>query len=216
MIIYTHTDLRGWVPWLLFTHRLKGWVLWLLFTHRLKGWVPWLLFTHRLAWLSFLMIIYTQACGVEFVDYLLTGLSSLTMLPYGPFSTLSTTSHTRSSNLFSKSSKEMKGHSASMWVYLVTEKLTLQVWTGVNQQKMSIGLVGEFFWKVPSFFFLISLCILFWNFDAKFKMAKRNKQCWLSLSNSYSARCLLVRECSARYDWAILKTSPMEGIHVSR
>lgn len=33
---------------------------------------------------------------------------------------------------------------------------------------------------------------------------------------SYSARCLLVLDCSALYDWATQNTSPMEGIHVSR
>lgn len=48
----------------------------------------------------------------------LTGLSSVTILPYGDFKTRSTTSHTKSSRLLSRSSNVINGHSASICVYL--------------------------------------------------------------------------------------------------
>ena len=52
----------------------------------------------------------------------LTGCKSLTYSAYGEARILSTTSQTRSSILFSKSSKVMNGHSASQCVYLVKKK----------------------------------------------------------------------------------------------
>lgn len=56
---YLYADLRGWVPWQLFTHRLKGWVPWWLYNTDSRGWVPWWFFTHRLRGSSSL-IIYLQ------------------------------------------------------------------------------------------------------------------------------------------------------------
>lgn len=112
---------------------------------------------------------------------------------------------TKSSILVSSSSKSMNGHSPSIWVYL-NLNLTLRK----ARNWLSRECLTEYQW-IP-----ITKLV-------RSEVLKASKS-WIwhestinhSIKHTYSAKCLLVLDVSALYDWAIQKQSPTAGMAVSR